>query len=248
ARAPAAGCRGRRRPAGDAAWRHGAGCHQRLAPRARSGLRGVQRPRAGPHLLDLPVLGLAMSRWIKWGLLVNLAIIAVLVFAYPQLMVSPGKVQPAHVAIEKDCFACHLGFRGASADKCTACHQPADIGRLTTTGLPIVDGTPFHQELARQDCTACHREHTDRLAPADGTLVRFDHSMLLASQVADCKGCHTAPDTRVHRGVTAQCSQCHATKAWEPATFDHDRYFPLVGEHRASCETCHPRNATPRYN
>lgn len=188
-----------------------------------------------------------MSRWIKWLLLINLAVIAVLVFAYPQLMVSPGKAQPAHVAIQENCFACHLPLRGASADKCMACHKPADIGRLTTTGLPIVDGTPFHQGLARQDCTACHREHTDRLAPAKGTLARFDHSMLRASQAADCKGCHTAPETRVHRGVTAQCSQCHGTKAWKPATLDHARYFPLVGEHRASCDTCHPRNDTSRY-
>lgn len=236
-----------------------------------------------------------MSRWIKWLLLVNLAVIAVLVFAYPELMVSPGKVQTAHAAIGNDCFACHLPLRGAAADKCTACHRPADIGRLTTTGLPIVDSTPIHQALTRQDCMACHREHADRLTPAAGTVARFDHAMLGAPQARDCRSCHKAPDTRVHRGVTLQCSQCHGTQAWEPATFDHghldtaqlaacsnchrtptdrlhasfgntscgqchgtkawepaqfdhDRYFPLVGDHRASCATCHPRNDTARYS
>lgn len=188
-----------------------------------------------------------MSRWIKWLLLINLAFIAVLVFAYPQLMVSPGTLQPAHSSIGNDCFACHVPLRGASADKCTACHRPNDIGRLTTSGRPIVGGTPFHQALARTDCMACHREHANRLTPVAGTAARFDHSMLRSAQASDCRSCHNAPDTRVHRGVNVQCSQCHTTQAWEPATFDHDRYFPLVGEHRASCATCHPRNDTSRY-
>lgn len=234
-----------------------------------------------------------MSKWIKWLVLANLVAIAVLVFAYPRLMVSPGRLQPAHNALETDCFACHAPLLGASSSRCMDCHRPADIGRVTTMGTPLANSTPLHQSLTRQDCMACHHEHADRLVPIAGTVTAFDHSLLRAEDARECKACHQAPDTKIHTGSSAQCSQCHRsdawlpasfdhatlsvterancsachvrpldslhraagdscgqchrTDAWKPATFDHDRYFPLVGDHRTTCATCHPRNDTSRY-
>ena len=43
-----------------------------------------------------------------------LAVIA-LCFIWPQTMVAPGPVIPAHAAIAQDCFSCHAPLRGASA-------------------------------------------------------------------------------------------------------------------------------------
>ena len=40
---------------------------------------------------------------------------------------------------------------------------------------------------------------------------------------------------------------CHTTKAWKPATFDHDKYFVLDGDHNASCVTCHTTAAYKVY-
>ena len=43
----------------------------------------------------------------------------------------------------------------------------------------------------------------------------------------------------MHGISQANCADCHKTTAWKPATFEHDRYFRLDGDHRASCVTCH---------
>ena len=36
-------------------------------------------------------------------------------------------------------------------------------------------------------------------------------------------------------------------RAWKPATFDHDKYFVLDRDHKATCETCHNNNDYSRY-
>ncbi len=108
-----------------------------------------------------------MSRILKIILAVNLIVIAVLAFVYPHLMVGPGKLIPGHKQLATDCFACHAPLLGAKSERCISCHQPAQIGRLTTAGLPIVKpltSVPFHQKLTSQDCVACHSEHCGREA------------------------------------------------------------------------------------
>ena len=93
-----------------------------------------------------------MSRILKALLLLNLVLLTVLVFAFPNLMVGPGKLVPGHKALETDCFACHSAFTGVSPAKCASCHKAADIGRRTTKGTPIVKprtATPFHQQLSQ---------------------------------------------------------------------------------------------------
>ncbi|NCA89830.1 MAG: hypothetical protein EOM92_13215 [Gammaproteobacteria bacterium] len=80
-----------------------------------------------------------MNRTVTFVLAANLIVLALLALVYPHLMISPGKLIVGHEDLEGDCFACHAPFTGASAGRCTDCHQPADIGRLTTVGLPLVN-------------------------------------------------------------------------------------------------------------
>ena len=184
-----------------------------------------------------------MNRTVKFVLAANLIVLALLTLIYPHLMISPGKLIVGHQDLEGDCFACHAPFTGASAGRCTACHQPADIGRLTTVGLPLVNPltkTPFHQQLIKEDCVACHSDHAGvKRYRREG---RFEHSLLSASSRETCNTCHRSPEDRIHQSVKGECSQCHRQDRWTPATFDHDRYFLLDRDHNVQCATCHERN------
>jgi hypothetical protein len=189
-----------------------------------------------------------MNRVVKVLLAINIAAAAALVFAYPHLMVAPGKLIPGHRALDTNCFACHAPMRGASSERCTACHQAADIGLRTTTGRPIakpLTSTPFHQKLVSLDCVACHSDHAgvSRYRPQG----RFSHALLQPGVREQCQSCHTAPADAMHRQVQGNCSQCHSQERWVPASFDHAKLFPLDGDHLASCATCHPRNDYSRY-
>lgn len=120
-----------------------------------------------------------MSRILRIVLAANLIAIAILAFVYPNLMVGPGKLISGHRQLESDCFACHAPLLGADSKRCVSCHKPADVGRLTTTGLPVLkplSSTPFHQRLASQDCVACHSDHAGvKRYRQQG---RFNHALL----------------------------------------------------------------------
>lgn len=188
-----------------------------------------------------------MSR--RWALIIiagNLLALAMLVFIYPQHMIAPGQVMPAHAAIADNCFACHAPFQAASPPRCIACHAVADIGVRTTKGKPLTHfgvKQSFHQSLRETDCMACH---TDHAGPALTRRVAkpFSHSLLRLDIRGQCATCHKAPANAFHRDLTIGCSQCHSSTAWKPARLDHDRYFRLDGDHRAPCATCH---TTPNY-
>lgn len=167
----------------------------------------------------------------------------VLTFKYPHEMISPGALIPAHQELTTDCFACHTPLFGASAERCIHCHAVADIGIRTTAGDAITaPGTdsPFHQELVKQDCIACHVDHAgSRLADNPHT---FSHLLLKPKTRDQCENCHTAPENEIHKDLTTTCYLCHSTTAWTPATFDHDDFFELNRDHDASCVTCHENN------
>jgi len=189
-----------------------------------------------------------MNKWLKIILACNLAILAALVFIYPHLMVSPGKLIPGHKLLEGDCFACHAPLTGASSLRCTSCHKPADIGRLATTGLPLTKPATkaaFHQELSSQDCVACHSDHAGVKRFARTRL--FDHTLLKKATREQCQSCHKAPADSLHKQITGNCLQCHTQEKWTPATFDHNKFFVLDRDHNASCVTCHVRNDYSRY-
>jgi hypothetical protein len=178
-----------------------------------------------------------MKPIIKIILILNLTILAVLVFAYPHLMVSPGKLIEAHKTLETDCFTCHTTFLGASAEKCITCHKVADIGILTTKGMPKLTTKPtinFHQKLTAQDCITCHSDH-------DGVALyrnkhKFSHALLDTASRTQCNACHQKPKDEKHRQVSDTCSQCHSSEKWKPATFDHKL---LEKAELEQCTNCH---------
>jgi hypothetical protein len=181
------------------------------------------------------------NRFLLWAIGALLFGIIAFAFFRPDVMVAPGPVKPAHAAIANDCFACHAPFRSASAARCIACHKVPDIGRLTTKGAPVrhtVEMPVFHQALTEPNCMACHSDH------AEPRLTRraekpFVHALLKPAIRSQCSGCHTPPDTPLHRQNRANCSTCHNDRAWKPASFDHARYFVLDRNHAAACTTCH---------
>lgn len=189
-----------------------------------------------------------MNRILKIVLAANLAVLAVLTFVYPHLMISPGKLIPGHHLLEADCFACHAPLFGATTGRCTACHKPEDIGRLTTLGQPVLKpltSTPFHQKLLRQDCMACHSDHAGvRRYRSEG---RFNHDLLEAGARKECQSCHRAPADALHQKIAGNCSQCHTDQKWVPATFAHEKHFVLDRDHDVKCATCHVRNDYSRY-
>ena len=154
-----------------------------------------------------------------------------------------------------DCARCHVGGRYAgTATDCYSCHQANYNG--TTNPNHASAGFP-------RTCESCHS--TNAWRPASG----IDHNktrfpLTGAHQQVDCARCHVggryagtptdcyachkanfdATTNPKHNGFPTQCQNCHTTKAWRPASFDHDgRFFPISsGRHRgvwSSCQTCH---------
>ena len=198
----------------------------------------------GSHRQRLPVLGVEMSWIVKFVLAANLIALTVIVFAYPNLMVGPGKLIPGHKAVgNRTASRVTLPMSGASSALCVACHKPEDIGKLTTNGHSVVKpltSVPFHQKLTTQDCIACHSDHAS--VKRYRWQVRFNHDLLEATARDACQTCHKLPTDALHQQVSGTCTQCHSMTKWTPATFNHDKYFQLDRDHNDRCVTCHPRN------
>lgn len=158
-----------------------------------------------------------MSKLLKMILAANIIAITVLVFAYPNLMVGPGKLINGHKQLETDCFACLTTLVGATSERCVVCHKSAEIGRLTSAGKPIakpLTSTPFHQKLLSQDCIACHSDHAGvKQFRQQG---HFNHALLKSETLKERQGCHKSPKDALHEQITGNCSQCHNQEKWEP--------------------------------
>jgi len=199
------------------------------------------------------------ARWPMLLMAAALVAIAGLALAFPDLMLSPGALQPAHAALSERCLACHAPGRGPIAERCTSCHDPAAIGLRTTGGLPIVHkrasgeapprevNTAFHRELMEQDCVACHGEH-EPAALLPRSRRAFSHELVRAPTRDRCEACHAVPPDELHKGRALACGSCHTTVAWKPATFDHERHFVLDRRHDVACATCHVGGDYQRYN
>ena len=135
------------------------------------------------------------------------------------------------------CYACHQSdFEGVSdpnhvtaafSHTCTECHttsawQPASFDHSTTT-FPL---TGAHTTVT---CVLCH---------VNG---------VYAGTPTACYACHQSD----YEGVTDpnhvanlfdhDCTVCHSTAGWDPATFNHNTtIFPLSGAHTTTaCNQCH---------
>jgi hypothetical protein len=136
-----------------------------------------------------------------------------------------------------DCYQCHQTrfaqptnpnhVLGNFSHDCTPCHttsvwMPSTFNH-SSTQFPL---TGAHQAVA---CNSCHVNNQYQNLP---------HA---------CWDCHAADfnTTTNPNHVTGQfnhdCTQCHSTTGWSPATFNHNTtLFPLTGAHiTASCQSCH---------
>jgi hypothetical protein len=168
-------------------------------------------------------------------------------FAHPATFPLRG----AHASLS--CSTCHAsGFTGTPRD-CVACHRDD------------YDGAQDPNHRAGNFSTSCQGCHTDsawRPATFDHALSRFPltgaHTRLDCAQChvggrfqgtpSDCVSCHQDDYDRTsnpnHRASSfpTGCPACHSTNAWRPATFDHNRFFPIAsGDHSGiACASCHP--------
>jgi hypothetical protein len=179
------------------------------------------------------------GRWLWIAISANLLVLVALAFIYPHLMVGPGPLVAGHAEIATDCFACHTPGRGATAERCIACHALPDIGLRTTQGAAVVNAKPlkvsFHQELNDQNCMVCHSDHAGPKL-TQRSRKPFSHGMLRVATRDRCDTCHTAPKNDLHKKLSFGCERCHKLEAWKPASFDH---ASLNQAELARCESCH---------
>ncbi len=184
------------------------------------------------------------------------------IFLVPRLALSPGPLTSGHARIEDRCLDCHGLGAGASRDKCVACHAldrigtrdaaaaAADNGRIasasttilttdTNTGARRAAIAGMHRSFTKVWCGECHTAHAGSDPAA--AMRTFSHETLSTDLRRQCRSCHEAarPADDLHRAQSDECGTCHATSAWKPATFIHDKYFVLDRDHAAACRVCH---------
>jgi hypothetical protein len=93
---------------------------------------------------------------------------------------------------------------------------------------------------------ACHSDHAGpKLTRRDRK--PFTHALLRGATQDRCSTCHIAPANALHKALSVGCDKCHQTEAWKPASFDHNKYFPLDQDHNPTCVTCHAGNNYQQY-
>ncbi len=153
----------------------------------------------------------------------------------------------AHVSVT--CNSCHTsGYKGTPTD-CYACHE----SEYTQTPDPNHNAAGFST-----DCIECHSTSAWSPANLDHSVTGFPlsgaHLAVACNQChasgytgtnSECLGCHESDfsdaDDPPHAGLPTNCTQCHTTSAWEPATFNHNQTrFELTGLHKpVMCANCH---------
>ncbi len=183
-----------------------------------------------------------MKRWILAIIAANLVGIVALAFVYPDPMLAPGALIPAHANLANDCFACHAPMQGAVEARCTTCHAVADIGLRTVAGAPVAQSTPmspFHQGLADTDCMGCHTDHplaslTPAAQPHVCAYPADPGSRRCLFQVS-----YGTQRIRSTQGSPRSAAAAIRQTNWAAATFDHTRFFALTGPHDVACTSCH---------
>jgi hypothetical protein len=138
----------------------------------------------------------------------------------------------------KDCVQCHSDHNGA--DFSLIRWQPSrEALDHRQTGFPL---TGAHAGLR---CEQCHNARDISPAGRDGIQVKdLNHTYL--GLTGTCTGCHDDE----HQGqLGTNCTQCHTTNAWKPASgFNHaTTKFALTGAHATvACAKCHTTVADAR--
>ncbi len=152
------------------------------------------------------------------------------------------------------CTQCHAGGRFKNTPtQCDNCHD----AQFLATSNPSHTAQGFskdcqscHTSLAWQPATFDHSKTNFPLTGAHiGVVCASCHTtMPYASAPTTCVGCHqrnyNATTNPPHTGFSTDCTTCHSTSAWQPATFDHAKSsFPLTGAHASvPCTSCHANN------
>ena len=140
-------------------------------------------------------------------------------------------------AAPTDCNACHNAAyqaaknpnhasNGFSTD-CASCHTTNPGWRPSTFNHNAF--YPLTGAHSTTTCTACHKNGVYKNTPKD------------------CNACHNANyqaaknPNHVSGGFSTDCASCHTTNpGWQPATFNHNAFYPLTGAHTTtSCTACH---------
>ncbi|MDT8447148.1 MAG: class III cytochrome C family protein [bacterium] len=147
---------------------------------------------------------------------------------WPEVLLSPGPLIPAHAEKTQGCLDCHQP--GAMGEACVSCHRPQDFAAKEDQAVSIGKGleVKFHQQMKASDCLACHGEH----GPI--TKSKFGHKALPKPLLADCQACHATPKDRLHEPLKTSCATCHNTQAFKPARMDHEAIANQV-----ACASCH---------
>lgn len=137
------------------------------------------------------------------------------------------------------CYSCHQkDFQTPVFDHiaagfpttCESCHTmdtwfSAKFDHLKYTGYAL---TGMHATLA---CVDCHVNNVYKGTPAD----------CYTCHKADFSG--TTNPNHIAASFPTNCSLCHTTSGWVPATFNHNSIFPLTGAHATvPCVQCHTNN------
>ena len=188
---------------------------------------------------------------IKTTSIVIILILAVLlVYLFPKQAINPGDLSKGHQHLENNCMQCHTIFLGTPGEKCIFCHKPAEIGKFTTSGVKI-EAKPgqakaaFHQLFTKDSCLSCHMDHSGQ--DVNKTIRKFSHNLLQRENFNQCTTCHQRSADNVHQKNDQECSQCHTTDRWRPATLDHAQYFLFDKDHGPDCVSCHQRNNYKEY-
>jgi hypothetical protein len=147
----------------------------------------------------------------------------------------------------RNCYGCHKSDYDATKSpnhaqagfptNCESCHKASD-----STWKTSFDHNKFFQLVGQHktaDCAACHINGKYKGTPRT------------------CYGCHksdydaTKSPNHAQAGFPTNCENCH--RATDPnwhTSFDHNKFFALVGQHKSlACEACHKNNqykGTPR--
>ncbi len=155
-----------------------------------------------------------------------------------------------------DCAQCHTsGYTGTATD-CQSCH----LDNYNTTTDPDHVGGSFPL-----DCAQCHDTNGWDGAEVDHNLTAFPltgghtavdcaqcHTSGYTGTSTDCQSCHldnynaTVDPNHAVENFPLDCTGCHDTTGWQPATFNHSQTaFPLTGSHTAvDCAQCHTSGYT----
>jgi hypothetical protein len=135
---------------------------------------GCRRPWVSPLTWTLTALIIGLLAWASPH--------------YTEALWAPGDLSRYHTDIAT-CGACHEPFKGATPQKCLACHAME-----TFQARSEPDVRQFHHDVIQggRSCPACHTEHRGALAAI--TIGRFGNPhgefIFRATGATSCSDCH----------------------------------------------------------